>query len=178
MAVKTLGSRINTESFSHASGSVPQSWKIQVVFESFFPRKWECSCRKAGSNLKIFSVMQKKDIAISGVFFVTHFMSARAVQSTLYLTYRLPVEPPIDFEYRKKKNIWMINVLAITSRQDLSWAESNRRHMYLALLYHWATRQKAGYCELAACQGDSFNFSLAYSVTRMCRSDVTAELRR
>ena len=35
--------------------------------------------------------------------FVTHFMTAREVQSTLYLTYRLPVEPPIDFEYRKKK---------------------------------------------------------------------------
>lgn len=36
--------------------------------------------------------------------FVTHFMTARAVQSTLYLTYRLPVESPIDFEYRKEKN--------------------------------------------------------------------------
>lgn len=43
MAVKTLGSRINTESFSHASGSVPALFSIHQNLIFFFPRKWECS---------------------------------------------------------------------------------------------------------------------------------------
>lgn len=46
MAAKTLENRINTESFSHASGSVPAKCMWLVVSEFFFPRKWECSQRK------------------------------------------------------------------------------------------------------------------------------------
>ena len=41
MAVKTLGSRINTESFSHASGSVPNTLSESQFGYFFFPRKWD-----------------------------------------------------------------------------------------------------------------------------------------
>ncbi len=75
-----------------------------------FPRKWECSLftHSRAKNRRLFSYasgifpMQKRH-RNKRCLFVTHFMTARAVQSTLYLTYRLPVEPPIDFEYRKEK---------------------------------------------------------------------------
>ena len=43
MATKTLGSRINTESFSHASGSVPPNYSEYTKLGVFFPHKWECS---------------------------------------------------------------------------------------------------------------------------------------
>lgn len=41
MAANTLGSRINTDSFSHASGSVPMYFQDSEAFSGFFPRKWE-----------------------------------------------------------------------------------------------------------------------------------------
>ena len=41
MAVKTLGSRINTGSFSHASGSVPRTVSCRKQLLCFFPRKWD-----------------------------------------------------------------------------------------------------------------------------------------
>ncbi len=64
MAAKTSECRINTESFSHVSGSVPISIKPSInscyfshvsgsvpavvlgasMWYVFFPRKWECSC--------------------------------------------------------------------------------------------------------------------------------------
>ena len=46
MAAKTLENRINTESFSHASGSVPGIGKPEPLKHRFFPRKWECSLEK------------------------------------------------------------------------------------------------------------------------------------
>ena len=43
MAAKTSEICINTESFSHASGSVPLAmFNIEPLYD-FFPRKWECS---------------------------------------------------------------------------------------------------------------------------------------
>ena len=45
MAAKTLESRINTDSFSHVSGSIPDRVSKGIQVESFFPREWECSCR-------------------------------------------------------------------------------------------------------------------------------------
>ena len=47
MAAKTLESRINTESFSHASGSVPERGFDIIHPQAFFPRKWECSVASA-----------------------------------------------------------------------------------------------------------------------------------
>ena len=41
MAVKTLESRINTEFFSHASGSVPYSLTPERKIGDFFLRKWD-----------------------------------------------------------------------------------------------------------------------------------------
>lgn len=43
MAAKTLESRINTDSFSHASGSVPEGHEHPNGACHLFPRKWECS---------------------------------------------------------------------------------------------------------------------------------------
>ena len=40
---ETSESRINTESFSHASGSVPINFKVLLGNLNLFPRKWECS---------------------------------------------------------------------------------------------------------------------------------------
>ena len=56
MAAKTLGSRINTKSFSHASGSVPKLIYAPENPETFFPRKWECSVkvRTFGMNFSLF----------------------------------------------------------------------------------------------------------------------------
>ena len=41
MAVKTLGSRINTGSFSHASGSVPTDKPWSDIIMHFFPHQWD-----------------------------------------------------------------------------------------------------------------------------------------
>jgi hypothetical protein len=70
MAVKTSECCINTETFSHASGSVSYSLTPERKIGDFFPTQVGFS-------------QCKKDIAISGVFFVTHFMTARAVQRAL-----------------------------------------------------------------------------------------------
>lgn len=45
MAAKTSVCRINTESFSHVSGSVPTITHITRFNNFFFPREWECSLR-------------------------------------------------------------------------------------------------------------------------------------
>lgn len=42
MAAKTSESRINTDSFSHASGSVPLAPDRGKQTDYLFPRKWEC----------------------------------------------------------------------------------------------------------------------------------------
>ena len=47
MVAKTSECRINTESFSHASGSVPAKYISMRNQFSFFPRQWECSKKEA-----------------------------------------------------------------------------------------------------------------------------------